>query len=262
LPGIAGIIVQLCLFALVVLVLVVKKKWEDRGRSYSRPWLVFFLDCSKQLIGAGWVHLLNLACSEVLGEEQAETHTAMGSCEWYWISIVIDDTLGVLVEYYLLPAITAFAVLTFGDRNGDFRSGNYRDPETGLFQPVRYAKQLAVWLLVVTSMKVIMLVLMLLFRHPLQGIAKFVLRPVLRNPMAELIVVMIVTPFFMNALQCWVVDNFIKDNRTELRDWDQTRSAGSSLQGSYVPSHDVDNNVEHNGDNNNNGNRRQDAAAP
>mmetsp|Transcript_101677 Transcript_101677/g.323039 ORF Transcript_101677/g.323039 Transcript_101677/m.323039 type:complete len:248 (+) Transcript_101677:51-794(+) len=207
LPGFFGILVQTVLFLIILLVLVVKKKLEDRQRSTRRPWSTFLLDISKQLVGNGWLHMLNLACATLLGLEQA----LMSPCEWYWVSIVVDTTLGCYVEYVLLTHITSALVFISGNAAEEFRSGSYRHPSTGEFQPRRYAKQLAVWLLVVSLMKVSMLGLTILFKKPLHTIASTVLRSVLGDPAAELLVVMIVTPLFMNALQCWVVDNFIRE---------------------------------------------------
>mmetsp|Transcript_69267 Transcript_69267/g.202809 ORF Transcript_69267/g.202809 Transcript_69267/m.202809 type:complete len:246 (-) Transcript_69267:131-868(-) len=205
LPGFFGILVQFALFVLVCLVLVMKKKLEDRRRSSRRPWPVFCLDCSKQVIGAGWLHLLNLLSATMLGRDKV-----MGACEWYWLNIVIDDTLGVYVEYLLFCYITRALRRALSGEAENFRSGSYRHSFSGEFQLERYAKQLVMWLLVVSLMKVAMLLIMVICKTPLQRFTSFALWPVLASPTAELIVVMIITPFFMNALQCWVVDNFIR----------------------------------------------------
>jgi len=59
---------------------------------------VFCLDSSKQIAGAGWIHVANMFCAMILGKVAKRGD----QCEWYWIEIMLDTTLGVAVEYYLL----------------------------------------------------------------------------------------------------------------------------------------------------------------
>lgn len=230
LPGVFGISVQLALAALVCLVLLLKKKLEDRSRRTRRTWTSFFLDCSKQLVGAGWVHLLNMASSMILGMRQT-----MGQCEWYLVNIFVDDTLGVFVEYLLLRRIIRLLERIVGDGADEYRSGSYHSFPGGEFQFSRYMKQLVVWLVVVTLMKVLMLVLVVLLTDPLHRVTDFFLWPLFRSPVAELLVVMIITPFFLNALQFWVVDNFIQTKLDNTQDLAQQDNLGDARDIHLVP---------------------------
>ena len=65
LPGILGLVVQMALFLCCVGILVVKKVREGS----ERTWFDFMLDGSKQFIGAGYIHLLNLLFSMHMGFE-------------------------------------------------------------------------------------------------------------------------------------------------------------------------------------------------
>eukprot|EP00746_Dinoflagellata_sp_MGD_P163579 gnl/MRDRNA2_/MRDRNA2_91698_c0_seq1.p1 gnl/MRDRNA2_/MRDRNA2_91698_c0~~gnl/MRDRNA2_/MRDRNA2_91698_c0_seq1.p1 ORF type:complete len:222 (-),score=49.24 gnl/MRDRNA2_/MRDRNA2_91698_c0_seq1:120-785(-) len=206
LPGIFGIAVQGLLFFCSVGILVLKKYREKSDRT----WFEFGLDSSKQLFGAGWIHIMNL-----LFAQQLERRLAGRSdeCDWYWVNIMVDTTLGVYVEYLLLAFITTWIL-----RGNDFKSGDYMD-ETGAVIPRKYVKQLIVWLFVVTGMKMCMLALMLVGRHQFETAATFILAPVNNIPTLKLLTVMIATPVCMNAFQFWVVDNIIKkkaDNEPEL----------------------------------------------
>merc|ERR1719264_466842 len=73
----------------------------------------------------------------------------------------------------------------------------------------RYFKQLCMWLAIVTAMKLLVVGLMNLFAHQLEAVAKWIPHPV-QKPWSKLLIVMILLPLIMNALQLWVVDNFIK----------------------------------------------------
>lgn len=201
LPGKLGIAVQGILFFCVIAVLVYKKLKETKRRS----WKEFAMDSSKQCFGAGWIHVMNLMCATV--EESLMKHG--DQCTWYWINIMVDTTLGVAVEYYLLTCLTGLISSAFPASAGDFQSGDYRDPVTQEFILVKYVKQLALWLVVVTGMKLSMLIVMLMFAASLAAVAGFILRPFMNQPVLKLLVVMILTPFCMNAFQFWIVDNFI-----------------------------------------------------
>eukprot|EP00747_Dinoflagellata_sp_TGD_P079337 gnl/TRDRNA2_/TRDRNA2_160468_c0_seq2.p1 gnl/TRDRNA2_/TRDRNA2_160468_c0~~gnl/TRDRNA2_/TRDRNA2_160468_c0_seq2.p1 ORF type:complete len:294 (-),score=48.07 gnl/TRDRNA2_/TRDRNA2_160468_c0_seq2:40-921(-) len=201
LPGFLGLAVQGLLFACVLAVMVLKK-WRERGR---RTWFEFCLDGSKQIIGSGWIHILNLLCAIVLNNLDGNGD----ECEWYWINIMVDTTVGVGVEYILLWGITHFIDLCLSpSRAEDFKTGEYYKDER--FWWSKYMKQLSVWLAVVTGMKLSMVMLMIMLADPLQGCAHVFLGWFANTPMLKLLVVMIATPLFMNAFQFWVVDNFIR----------------------------------------------------
>eukprot|EP00415_Alexandrium_ostenfeldii_P002776 UN2776 len=66
--------------------------------------------------------------------------------------------------------------------------------------------------LVVTLMKTVMVCIMVLFHNYFLDIASVVLHPFLDNNLTKLLVVMIITPTFMNAFQFCIMDNIIKLN--------------------------------------------------
>merc|ERR1712118_584692 len=132
-------------------------------------------------------------------------------CEWYWMNIMVDTTLGVGVSALLLCLFAKRIVSKLGNEGAkDFKSGEYRDERTNQIVKAKYFKQLVVWLMVVSVMKVIMLLFMLIAQYPLQAFAGTVLQPFMNHPNFKLLVVMIVTPLIMNSLQFWLVDNIIR----------------------------------------------------
>jgi len=209
LPGIFGMFVQGLLFLASVAVLIFKKKREERLERLGRPgirarnWATFLLDSSKQLIGSGWVHVVNLFCASTFGQM-----TEGDGCQWYWVNIMVDTTLGVGIVYLLLWGLTrAFEALT--GHKKIFKSGDYKD-ESGQMIPLKYFSQLGVWLLCVTLMKLFVALMMLIFRGPMAAISGAFLNLFPDSSKFRLVVVMVITPVCMNAMQLWITDHFIK----------------------------------------------------
>mmetsp|Transcript_74562 Transcript_74562/g.230442 ORF Transcript_74562/g.230442 Transcript_74562/m.230442 type:complete len:244 (+) Transcript_74562:77-808(+) len=208
LSGLFGIMVQGLLFLVCIGTLLVKWRIEVRHKiGIERSFLVFCLDGSKQLAGAGWLHATNLIFATVL-----TFFVGKGDqCEWYWINIMMDTTLGSLVAYGLLRLVNCIIKKGLGDeKSRDWvRSGHYY--EENKFRWGMFLKQAFVWVvLVVTLMKTFMVCLMVAFHMHFLKIASFILHPFLHNDNLKLLVVMIITPGVMNAFQFVVVDNIIK----------------------------------------------------
>jgi hypothetical protein len=81
----------------------------------------------------------------------------------------------------------------------------------------RYAAQLAAWLVVVTGMKTVMMGVLVAGRPLIEPVAAWVLAPFLANPDLKLVMVMILTPVFMNAVQFWLADGVMVRVRTTNR---------------------------------------------
>ena len=194
------------LFAFVVIGLIIKKCREKSGRT----WAVFILDSSKQMVGASWLHLLNIVFSFAL-------HSIGGGdeCIWYWIHITMDTTLGVFVNYQLHKLIYKVLIPKFcsPELASRFKSGDYGSP--GNIHWGKYFTQLSVWIVIVSIMKCTMVLIMLVAHVPLVAIASFVLSPLKNHPDWKLIVVMVVTPLVMNSVQFWITDSFTRKKPQE-----------------------------------------------
>jgi len=212
LSGSFAILVQGLLAFFTLLALFSKWRLERvREGNAARKFGVFVLDGMKNLTGAAWLHVTNLTFAELLARFVGDGD----ECEWYWINIVIDTTLGCAVAYALLHGVNSLIVKILGeDRAEDFvQSGNYVR-SNGEFDYTRFMKQTVVWvILVVTSMKAVMVFLMIVFQTPLIHLSKFFLSSVFNDDWLKLVVVMIVTPTIMNTFQFWVTDNIVKWNQ-------------------------------------------------
>ena len=216
-PGLLGVTLQGLLFLGVCLALLCKKQHDDPPRA----WPTFLADSSKQMIGAGWLHALNLVCSWALdaierpgGAEVAEDGDA---CDWYFINVVVDCSLGVFVEYLLLKGWSFILTrLNLPGLSDATESGNYYEPvghgeDPPRFQRDMYLKQLLMWLLIVTQMKLLLVALFLATHSWLIFLTRRSLCSIPSDE-AKLAVVMIVVPYVMNTLQVWLVDAFLKKN--------------------------------------------------
>ena len=209
LPGLLGVVVQGLLFLGVCVALVWKKAFDDPPRS----WAVFLADSSKQAVGSGWLHLLNMLSSWGL-----DAHVGAGdACDWYFVNIVVDCTIGVAVEFALIKA-WACAIPWLGrpELTLALESGNYYEPvgygEESHFQFRRYVMQLSLWVLIVTQMKVFVVLLLLIAQEQLLLATSFLLGSI-PDGEQKLVVVMVVVPFAMNTLQVCLVDLLIKYRR-------------------------------------------------
>ncbi|CAE8631683.1 unnamed protein product, partial [Polarella glacialis] len=117
------------------LVSLVGKRFTDRVR---RPWKVWFFDMAKQGVQAFMTHLLNIVLSTGFVEW---LDSDADPCNWYWINMSLDCTLGVGIIFFLLRSLQFTYRMKFVGRPELARCGHYGDPpEFRIF-----ARQLLDW---------------------------------------------------------------------------------------------------------------------
>mmetsp|Transcript_2523 Transcript_2523/g.7477 ORF Transcript_2523/g.7477 Transcript_2523/m.7477 type:complete len:399 (-) Transcript_2523:152-1348(-) len=219
--GVAGV-------SLLILFAKFAREYRASAGFKRRSVAAFVLDCSKQVIGACWLHLANLLVaakgSELLGQNA-------GPCDLYFVEIVVDTTIGVYFEYKFLQLCFFFLrvcrapVEDFHESCVIDNTNNVLDqsmPSDVLLeqrgkakrvQKVRwtqYLKQLLLWIVVVTVNKFAMLLLIRLFRFQLYSLTSTFMLP-FHTPTLRLVTVMIIVPAVMNSLQFWLQDNVFLD---------------------------------------------------
>lgn len=205
--------VAFCVQGAILLGIVISLVLKKRREAPERLWRVFILDVSKQLFGAGFVHLLNLLFATALWNDSQFKDEA---CTWYWINIMADTTVGVLLDYLLLKVVTGIAeCLTYNLE--DFHTGMYMD-SCGRIAPSKYFKQLGIWLCTILVTKTTIERCFVFWQSHIFYAASEILRPVCGNQRAEIVFVMIVTPCVMKAIQFWTTDNFLKQGGVTFRD--------------------------------------------
>lgn len=195
-----GLLVQGVLFAVVMGTLALKW-WLEKPR---RQLKVFILDSSKQLVGAGAIHVMNMLCAIIFaGADQA---TVADECAWYWVNIMVDTTFGVLVCYWLLKCT---------EKVLGYDTGHYgKKAQTGIDWAQspdywKWSQQIMVWCLIVMAMKTIV-VAVLFVGAPFWIWLSVRATHWIRNPQMRLLFVMVFTPTCMNMFQFCVTDSFLK----------------------------------------------------
>merc|ERR1712107_141593 len=177
----------------------------------GRKVTIFFLDSSKQIVGSGMLHLMNLLAAIALGKA---AQSSGDECEMYWLNIVLDTTLGVAICILLLK-ITEHVF--------DYNSGHYGgESSINWEQNPDYRKffmQILVWCIIVSLMKLAIFGIMVTKRQILVKIA-FVATSWLQNSRQRLVFVMIVTPWIMNTFQFVVQDSWLKYTAESRKDED------------------------------------------
>lgn len=222
-----GFIVQGLLFSICVGSLLLKWKLEKPQRRF----LIFFLDSSKQIAGAGVIHILNMICAMIFSAHEEAT---ADECAWYWVNIMIDTTFGVVVCYWILKASEKL----FGYKSGHYGKG----ASTGIdwvSNPDywKWFHQISVWCVIVCCMKLVVVAIMWM-GHSFWEWAAMLATHWIEDKQRRLIFVMIVTPTCMNMFQFWVTDTFLKytkpkdeqalDETTPITESNETPSIGKA----------------------------------
>ncbi|CAH2312410.1 store-operated calcium entry regulator STIMATE [Pelobates cultripes] len=190
-----GIFLQGLLAVMAFSILMLKRFREPKHE--RRPWRIWFLDTSKQAIGMLFIHFANVYLSDLTGEDP---------CSLYLINFLLDATLGMLLIYAGVRVVSC--VVEWGQWDS-LRFGEYGDP----VQYKAWVGQCALYIVIMAFEKTA-IVLVLLIPN-LKEIA--MLNPI-ENPELELAIVMLIVPFFVNALMFWVVDNFLmKKGKTKAK---------------------------------------------
>jgi hypothetical protein len=108
------------LMGVVVVGSLVLKRQRERPK---RPWKIWMLDISKQMLGQLFVHTLNVFLSWLGSRASAGEDNP---CSLYFLNIAVDTTLGVLFIYYSMRFLTHYTtdVLAWPG----FVSGQYYSP--------------------------------------------------------------------------------------------------------------------------------------
>ncbi|KAI5363639.1 Putative FKBP-type peptidyl-prolyl cis-trans isomerase domain-containing protein [Septoria linicola] len=213
-----ALLVQGALGLLAVLTLVYKR-WRE---VHKRPWKIFLFDVSKQLLGSMLTHVINLAMSmlgsvdvanaaaHVAATGAAESHgKTPNPCSFYLLNLGIDTTLGVPVLYVLLKILHALFLHTpLANPPESIKSGNYDTPPRLSW----YLKQLLIYCIGLSFMKLFVFFLFLAMPF-LPWIGDWALRWTEGNEALQIVFAMFLFPLAMNAVQYWIIDNFIMDKK-------------------------------------------------
>ncbi|RHY60930.1 hypothetical protein DYB34_004787 [Aphanomyces astaci] len=170
---------------------------------------VWTFDVSKQGLGALFVHVVNIFLSILLTQR----------------SKAEDDQVNALPH---IPSriFAVKAIATWMGWSSILASGKYGDPpqftyvklvrrrhvpsQDGIVRCSVWLKQLVVYLVILIAMKVVVTVLVYIMYIPLATASTYLFSVFSHHRHAELVVVMILGPCFVNVVQFWVLDNYLK----------------------------------------------------
>lgn len=223
LVGTFSLLTQALLGLLCLLSLIAKRFYEYPIR---RTWPVWFFDVSKQVIGAMGVHVFNVLLSilKALSSELTSRGGLLDDCEdgdcgdpcdWYFLSIVLDCTIGVYVLYVVLYYVSHVCKTYLHMTQTE--SGQY-GPDPNKPSVLAYAKQLGIYFGSLMITKFILYGFVECFESELVWITSHILLAWLDEypNEFEIFIVMFVVPIFMNCLQLILVDNFIQNQVVHL----------------------------------------------
>lgn len=184
-------------------VTLVGKRFTDKVR---RPWKVWFFDTSKQGLSALVIHFVNILLSMAFG---AWLDTNSDPCNWYWINLTLDDTLGIGILYILLRLLQRCYRSRCINRPDLALSGEYGDPPSMKV----FTRQLLDWQALVVVEKVLLGYFVVSYTDQVASVARALLGWLDPYPEAKLVVVMVVTPLTMNCFALWVADTFLQGSQ-------------------------------------------------
>ncbi|KAI4121573.1 MAG: hypothetical protein LQ338_006283 [Usnochroma carphineum] len=209
--GEASIFIQAALGGLALLSLVYKR-WRERPR---RPWKIWFFDVSKQVVGSVLLHIANLLMSMLSsGQLSVTPKTVTGGyranpCSFYLLNLAIDTTIGIPILIVLLRLLTYGASLTpFGEPRESIQSGHYGRPPKAIW----WLKQSFIYFLGLLGMKACVFVIFQLCPWIIR-VGDWALKWTEGNETVQVFFVMLLFPVVMNALQYYIIDGFIKNQK-------------------------------------------------
>ena len=169
-----------------------------------RKFLTWFLDVSKQGIGAVYAHVLNMIIANVIVQHVRGNAKLQDECAWYATMYIMDTVVGLLFCIMFLRLLDRVA-------NGrDWARLKHSGVYVGNEGLITWAYQLTAWLVILTLVKIILFFLMWLFSGFLAFWAGILFKPFQSNIRFELLFVMIFFPGFLNIIWFWITDHYLK----------------------------------------------------
>ncbi|KAL8695789.1 MAG: hypothetical protein Q9224_003157 [Gallowayella concinna] len=209
--GPASIFIQGALGGLALLSLVYKR-WRERPQ---RPLKIWFFDVSKQVVGSVLLHIANLGMSLLSsGQLTVTPKTEAGGyranpCSFYLLNLAIDTTIGIPILIILLRLLTyGFSQTPLGDPPESIQSGHYGRPARASW----WLKQSFIYFIGLLGMKACVFAIFHLCPWLIR-VGDWALKWTEGNETVQVFFVMLFFPVIMNALQYYIIDGFIKNQK-------------------------------------------------
>lgn len=210
--------------------------WKRNHEHPKRRFDIWAFDVSKQAIGAGYAHVLNMMIAGIISVQ----NNLDDQCAWYGMSYLIDTTLGLVLAIFGLKLLQRFAnAFSIASLQ---HSGVYVG-NTALYH---WTMQVLAWLTILSVCKVIIYLFMWLCQAPLGWLGTTLFKIFLGYKRLELLFVMILFPGVLNVVYFWIADNFLKagDNETAAHVPDEDDDKATQLMEKGGKDHDTNDETE------------------
>ncbi|CAM9752276.1 unnamed protein product, partial [Chrysoparadoxa australica] len=185
---------------LAALASLVIKRWGEVPKREVKVWLY---DVSKQRGSHAYIHTfhtLHLMCTNLAPFPSTQR---ADQCALYFVNFALDLALGLALIWMFLKVqeVLAYRYNLVHLKN----TGDYGSPPSS----TAYKHQLISYLLVICLVKIIITAVVLALAESLAAFSDALFSPVQAYPDVELVIVMVVCPWFLNALQFWIMDNIL-----------------------------------------------------
>eukprot|EP00931_Biecheleriopsis_adriatica_P112932 TRINITY_DN87804_c0_g1_i1.p1 TRINITY_DN87804_c0_g1~~TRINITY_DN87804_c0_g1_i1.p1 ORF type:complete len:253 (+),score=35.12 TRINITY_DN87804_c0_g1_i1:31-759(+) len=207
--GIFGILVQVLIGAWCLLTLLVLWRMETP----RRPFMTWLGDMSKQMVGAGYGHFLNIFVALLFGEE-LESAASNNQCVWYLVGFLSDIFFCTFLCWVVTKAMRPVIKERCGIDIGDYDSNdNVDDGRQSIAPWVMWCLQTGIWLGIMTAVKAVVSLGVYLAQGPLYGslASAFHVVGLCHHQRAQLLVSVVFVPIIGDAFQFAVQDSFLKN---------------------------------------------------
>mmetsp|Transcript_13680 Transcript_13680/g.15701 ORF Transcript_13680/g.15701 Transcript_13680/m.15701 type:complete len:279 (+) Transcript_13680:56-892(+) len=214
--------VQVILAFLALIALYIKRLRETPRRTFN----TWFLDVSKQAVGATYAHVLNMFVANIIAANVRGEQSLTDECAWYAINYVMDTVFGLIICIGLLGLLDHFA--------NKFHWVSLKD--TGVYHGsegmIHWVNQVIAWILVLTITKVALCVVMWCVSPFLAYWGQILFGPFQSNIRFELLFVMIFFPGVLNIVYFWIMDSFLKakSHHADAHENDENEAADSKTE--------------------------------
>lgn len=178
--------------------------WKRHHEFPKRKFRTWWLDVSKQGIGAVYAHITNMYVAAILPSLTRGNYILHDQCAWYAISFVTDTTVGLFFSLIFLGILNAQAKKRGWDSLEN--TGVYEGPD-GMRH---WRNQLISWMVILTLTKFPVVGVMWIFSPILSRAGDFLFEPLQSNIRFELLFVMIIFPGICNFFYFWIADHYLK----------------------------------------------------
>lgn len=191
-------------FSAICLLSLVFKRFVD---SELRPWRVWLFDVLKQAIQVAMNHLIIVGLSKAF-QERLDVGADLPN--WYWVNMLVDSTIGVLLSLLLLRSIQCGYRMKCVGRPDLARCGDYGDPPN-----IRvFFRQLGDWLALSALRRMILAFVVASFRQELSVSADWLLGWLEPYTRAKFLIVAVFSPLAFGVFALWVTDSFLRADRS------------------------------------------------